>query len=153
MPFINASIPAVLTIEGSDSANGNVHTANDTISFIDYGLAMDIVRLNVAAAAEALEIADGAAMASSRYLGSGGGVGGEPAGRVRDRDRLGTVSQVVGRRELGAGAHRVRIHGGICTTRPEAVAWGPNRLDVFRAGHGSRALSQVVGRRELGARA
>ena len=42
--------------------------------------------------------------------------------------------------------------GGICTTRPEAVAWGPNRLDVFRARHGSRALSQVVGRRELGAR-
>ena len=61
-------------------------------------------------------------------------MGGEPAGRIRNRDRFGTVSQVVGRRELGARVTDYEYMGGICTTRPEAVAWGPNRLDVFLLG-------------------
>ncbi|MET7337284.1 M28 family metallopeptidase [Nonomuraea sp. NPDC005650] len=56
VPFIDASIPAVLTIEGADRGNGNVHTANDTLAHIDYGLALEIVRMNVAAAAALAEV-------------------------------------------------------------------------------------------------
>ena len=43
-----AGIPAVLTIEGSDSSNGNVHTERDTLDTIDWELALEIVRMNVA---------------------------------------------------------------------------------------------------------
>ena len=48
VPFIDAGIPAVLTIEGTDSANQHVHTANDTMQFIDTDLAVEILRMNVA---------------------------------------------------------------------------------------------------------
>jgi len=48
VPFINAAIPAVLTIEGADSANGNIHTANDTLDHIDFPLALEILRMNLA---------------------------------------------------------------------------------------------------------
>lgn len=48
VPFIKELIPAVLTIEGTDSSNTNVHTANDTLDHINYGLALDIVRMNLA---------------------------------------------------------------------------------------------------------
>ncbi|MGH3241140.1 MAG: M28 family metallopeptidase, partial [Spirillospora sp.] len=54
VPFIDASIPAVLTIEGADSANQNVHTAGDTLDTVDQELARGIVRMNVATAATAL---------------------------------------------------------------------------------------------------
>lgn len=55
VPFINAELPAVLTIEGADSANGHIHSANDTLNFIDYPLATEILRMNVAALAGWLE--------------------------------------------------------------------------------------------------
>ncbi|AAM06587.1 M28 family metallopeptidase [Methanosarcina acetivorans] len=48
VPFIDELIPAVLTIEGTDSSNTNVHTANDTLDHINCGLALDIVRMNLA---------------------------------------------------------------------------------------------------------
>jgi hypothetical protein len=48
VPFINASIPAVLTIEGADSTNGNIHSINDTIEHINYDLAVEVLRMNVA---------------------------------------------------------------------------------------------------------
>lgn len=48
VPFINAQIPAVLTIEGADNTNDNVHSANDTIDKIDYEIALQILRTNVA---------------------------------------------------------------------------------------------------------
>jgi hypothetical protein len=54
-------MPAVLTIEGADSANGNVHTANDTLSHIDYPLALEIVRMNLATATTSLGRAEAAA--------------------------------------------------------------------------------------------
>jgi len=57
VPFINASMPAVLTIEGSDSANTNVHTANDTLAHIDNGLAVEILRMNVATIASYIGLA------------------------------------------------------------------------------------------------
>jgi Zn-dependent M28 family amino/carboxypeptidase len=54
VPFIEEGLSAVLTIEGTDSANDNVHTANDTLENIDYDLALEILRMNVAATAKAL---------------------------------------------------------------------------------------------------
>ncbi len=48
VPFIDAGIPAVLTIEGADGANDNINTANDTLQFVDVDLAMEILRMNVA---------------------------------------------------------------------------------------------------------
>jgi hypothetical protein len=64
VPFINALISAVLTIEGADSANGNIHTANDTLAHINYPLALDIVRMNVATAAAFLGIEEAPRRAS-----------------------------------------------------------------------------------------
>ena len=51
VPFINAGVPAVLTIEGADSANGHIHSANDTLNFLDWSLAAEILRMNAAALA------------------------------------------------------------------------------------------------------
>ncbi len=46
--FIAAGIPAVLTIEGADSTNGNVHSGADTIDHVNYDFAIQILRTNVA---------------------------------------------------------------------------------------------------------
>lgn len=48
VPFIQAHIPAVLTIEGADSTNGNVHSEADTIDHVTYDFAVEILRMNVA---------------------------------------------------------------------------------------------------------
>jgi len=48
VPFIEAEIPAVLTIEGADSTNGNVHSNADTIDHVTYDFAVEILRMNVA---------------------------------------------------------------------------------------------------------
>jgi hypothetical protein len=56
IPFINASLPAVLTIEGADSANANIHTASDTLEHVNFDLALEIVRMNLAATAAALGV-------------------------------------------------------------------------------------------------
>jgi hypothetical protein len=47
VPFINAGIPAVLTIEGADNANGDIHSARDSIEKINYDLALEILRMNI----------------------------------------------------------------------------------------------------------
>jgi Zn-dependent M28 family amino/carboxypeptidase len=54
--FIDAGIPAVLTIEGSDGANGDVHTEGDTVATLDFTLMHQILRMNVAACANALKL-------------------------------------------------------------------------------------------------
>jgi Zn-dependent M28 family amino/carboxypeptidase len=54
VPFIDAGIPAVLTIEADDSANPRPHTAADTVAAVDPDLAMEILRMNLAYLAEAL---------------------------------------------------------------------------------------------------
>ena len=54
VPFINAQVPAVLTIEGADSANDKIHSANDTLDKIDSEIALEILRMNVAFVAEQL---------------------------------------------------------------------------------------------------
>lgn len=51
VPFINAGVPAVLAIEGADSANGHIHSANDKLEFLDWALAAEILRMNAAALA------------------------------------------------------------------------------------------------------
>lgn len=53
MPFIWASRPAVLTIEGNGAEpNQNIHTANDNLSYINYELMLAILRMNTAFLAE-----------------------------------------------------------------------------------------------------
>ena len=61
VPFIRAGLPALLTIEGSDTANTNVHTANDTLDKVHQALAVEIVRMNIAVLAEHLELRTGVA--------------------------------------------------------------------------------------------
>ncbi len=63
LSFLSAEIPAVLTIEGNDSANSDVHTADDVVAHLDMSLALEIVRMNVAYAATKLEKHGGIAMA------------------------------------------------------------------------------------------
>ncbi|MGL5941069.1 MAG: M28 family metallopeptidase [Waterburya sp.] len=46
--FIEQEIPAVLTIEGADSANNNIHSANDTLDRLNYDFMLEILRMNVA---------------------------------------------------------------------------------------------------------
>jgi hypothetical protein len=55
VPFIEAGMPAVLTIEGSDQLNIDEHTDRDRQETLDLGLAVAILRMNVAALAAALE--------------------------------------------------------------------------------------------------
>jgi hypothetical protein len=66
VPFINAGIPAVLTIEGTDSANHNVHTANDTLNHINYDLMLDILRMNIAFIATTVNKTGGTSMAETK---------------------------------------------------------------------------------------
>jgi hypothetical protein len=46
--FINKKIPAVLTIEGADGKNTSEHSSRDTIDRINYDLALEILRMNIA---------------------------------------------------------------------------------------------------------
>lgn len=52
VPFIDAGIPAVLTIEAGDSSNANIHGPKDTIDKIDHDLLTAIVRMNTGFIAE-----------------------------------------------------------------------------------------------------
>jgi Zn-dependent M28 family amino/carboxypeptidase len=55
VPFLDLGIPAVLTIEGTDSANDRVHTERDTLDTLDINLALEILRMNVVFVAQALD--------------------------------------------------------------------------------------------------
>jgi Peptidase family M28 len=46
--FIDKGIPAVLTIEGADGENESEHSSRDTIDRINYDLALEILRMNIA---------------------------------------------------------------------------------------------------------
>lgn len=52
--FLDAGVPAVLTIEGTDDANHNIHSDKDTLAHINWDLALDILRMNVAFVAQAI---------------------------------------------------------------------------------------------------
>jgi FMN phosphatase YigB (HAD superfamily) len=54
VPFIDAGIPAVLTIEGADGANDRVHTERDVVESVEPDLAMEILRMNLAYLIETL---------------------------------------------------------------------------------------------------
>lgn len=54
--FLDASFPAVLTIEGADSSNPHDHTSNDTEDHIHYDLALSILKMNTAVLIQQLEI-------------------------------------------------------------------------------------------------
>jgi Peptidase family M28 len=51
-PFIRAGLPAVLTIEGGDETNANIHNAKDTLDRINYDLGLEILRMNTAFVAD-----------------------------------------------------------------------------------------------------
>jgi FMN phosphatase YigB (HAD superfamily) len=55
VPFLDLGIPAVLTIEGTDSANDRVHTDRDTLETLNINLAMEILRMNVMFVTQALD--------------------------------------------------------------------------------------------------
>jgi FMN phosphatase YigB (HAD superfamily) len=55
VPFLDLGIPAVLTIEGTDSANDRAHTERDTLETLDLDLALEILRMNVMFVAQALD--------------------------------------------------------------------------------------------------
>ncbi len=55
VPFINAGLAAVLTIEGADGANSQIHSASDTIDHINYDLALEILRMNISYIGSVLE--------------------------------------------------------------------------------------------------
>jgi hypothetical protein len=59
VPFLDAGIPAVLTIEGADSANGDIHSERDVLATVDPALAMQILRMDLAALIGWLEPAVG----------------------------------------------------------------------------------------------
>ena len=54
VPFIDAGLPAVLTIEGEDQLNLDEHTPRDTLAALDLTVAISILRMNAAAVAAAL---------------------------------------------------------------------------------------------------
>jgi Peptidase family M28 len=58
--FLDADLPSVLTIEGTDSANDFIHTDRDTPDRIEFDLAEQILRMNIAYVARKAQSADGA---------------------------------------------------------------------------------------------
>ena len=54
VPFIHAGMPAVLTIEGADTANEAIHSERDTLDRVSAGFALEGLRMNVAFVATAL---------------------------------------------------------------------------------------------------
>jgi Zn-dependent M28 family amino/carboxypeptidase len=57
VPFIEAGIPAVLLIEGNDSANTRVHSERDTVAHLDHDLASEILRMHLAFLCRTCEVA------------------------------------------------------------------------------------------------
>lgn len=56
VPFIDAGLPAVLTIEGQDQLNTDEHTPRDTLAGLDMSVATGILRMNTAAVAATLGV-------------------------------------------------------------------------------------------------
>ena len=155
--FLDADIPAVLTIEGVDSANTRVHTADDTLEHVDHELAREIVRMNVAATATALQLTEPvppqqpapqppvparepvAAQLSGRYTGNGG------AGDRRDDGAGGRrLTPAERSNPLYALNRPVYINESPATTRAGVPAGGPRLHPAHRrrrhrpAGRGER---------------
>ena len=71
VPFIDAGMPAVLTIEGADGANDAIHTGNDMLSRVDPAFALEILRMNVGFLGEAAGIVAQATQPTECGCGSG----------------------------------------------------------------------------------
>ena len=137
VPFINANIPSVLTIEGADSANSNIHTANDTLDHLNYGLALEITRLNTAATATYLDIH----VVSENHLHpSSNSVVAWGSNRL-DAFVLGTNSSLYHKwwngSSWGPSVTGYEYMGGKIISDPEVVSWGSDRLDAFVLGTNS----------------
>jgi Peptidase family M28/Repeat of unknown function (DUF346) len=130
VPFINASLPAVLTIEAADQANANIHSANDTLAHMDNALALDIVRMNLATAALKLGQTTAAPRPSGPVVAWG-------PNRL-DVFVIGTNSALYHKwwngTAWGPSVTGYEYMGGVIQGRPKAVSWGANRLDVFVIG-------------------
>jgi ABC-type taurine transport system substrate-binding protein len=131
VPFINAGMSCLLTIEGADATNHNIHTANDTLDKIHYPLAVEILKMNVAVVAQRLGIvpAQSVRPSSSPVVAWG-------SDRL-DVFVLGTDRQLYHKwwgPGWGPSLTGYEAMGGVCTSIPQVVAWGQNRLDVFLTG-------------------
>ena len=110
VPFIEAGIPAVLTIEGADSANGEVHTEDDTLADVSPDFAMLILQMNAAwLTAEAGVTLPAASPAKPRPQVADCGCGcadcGDPAERAA-RNRLNAHYQALFAQYARAGSDR-----------------------------------------------
>jgi Zn-dependent M28 family amino/carboxypeptidase len=68
VPFIKAGLPAVLTIEGEDQQNLDEHTNRDTLERLDLDLAVEILRMNVAATVMSVGLPAGREDAADQLL-------------------------------------------------------------------------------------
>jgi Peptidase family M28/Repeat of unknown function (DUF346) len=131
VPFIEASLPALLTIEGADSTNHAVHTGNDTLDRINVALARQIVQTNLAVVARRLGLMASATRPSSSPVAAWG------ANRL-DVFVLGTDRAMYHKwwdgAAWGPSVTGYEYMGGTCESMPQVVAWGSNRLDVFVTG-------------------
>jgi len=94
MPFIDNGLNAVLTIEEGYWANRHYHKTSDTVSTLSIPLAMEIMKMNVAAAATAAGIHDvGSAGTVTTY---GDGLAGANIGRLSSTSvpNIGTVIEL-----------------------------------------------------------
>ena len=57
VPFLDAGVPAVLSIEGDDGANPRIHSERDTVEHLDVALAEQVLRMDLAALAGWLQAA------------------------------------------------------------------------------------------------
>ncbi|MDK1362000.1 M20/M25/M40 family metallo-hydrolase, partial [Arthrobacter sp. zg-Y1219] len=139
VPFINAGLPALLTIEGADSANFNIHTSNDTLDKIDGALAAAIVRMNVAVLAAKLhaEVVPGVSSAGPDLTGDrkgdiiGFGDGGVWASLNNGDGTFKAPARVVDNFAYTAGDWRVEKH-----PRFLADLTGDGRADIIGFGDG-----------------
>ena len=74
VPFIRAEIPAVLSIEGADSATANIHSERDVLATVTPELAMRILAMDLAALAGWLVSAAEAAPDDERSRADGSSV-------------------------------------------------------------------------------
>ncbi|WP_196809482.1 M28 family metallopeptidase [Nocardia sp. 348MFTsu5.1] len=70
VPFIDAGLPAVLTIEADDRANTDVHTDRDTLATVDPSLAMEILRMNLAVLATHLGVVRDGPLVNTEVVGA-----------------------------------------------------------------------------------
>ena len=113
-------------------ANHNIHTAGDTLDHIHYGLASEILKMNVACVARRLGARESVVLrqSSSPVVAWG-------ANRL-DAFVLGTDRALYHKwwdgANWGPAVDGYEYMGGVCMSAPQVVGWGPNRLDVFVTG-------------------